>query len=217
MQNYPVLSFWIIFIILVFAVIYCDRKYCMLKDKSIGKPPPYSWARVQLAWWSVIVMASFVAVIIKYHVAPTLNESTVILIGISAATIATARVIDVNEENDPNVLRHQDKKGTNLFIDIISDQSGPSIHRFQTVVFNIIFGVYFIGYVLNNLSVTSTGSPDEVMPLITTNNLILLGLSSATYAALKTTENKTATAVKKEEAENNETTIDAAADEPAVG
>src|SRR4051812_21620732 len=121
MKDFPILTFWIVLAILFFAVIYCNRKYCMLKDTSIAKPQPYSWSHVQLAWWSLIVLSSFIAVMVKYGTAPTLNESTVILIGISAATIATARVIDVNDETDLNTVRHQNKPGVNLFIDIISN------------------------------------------------------------------------------------------------
>jgi hypothetical protein len=37
---------------------------------------------------------------------------------------------------------------------------------------------------------------DYVMPDISNNNLILLGLSSATYAAVKTTENKSSNITK---------------------
>lgn len=189
----------------------------MLKDISKAKPQPYSWSRVQLAWWTIIVLTCFITVLIKYHSAPELNQSTVILLGISAATIATARVIDVSEINDPQITnRSQDAKGTNFFLDILSDHNGVSIYRFQTVVFNFVFGVWFITTVLNNLvsanDVICAGyagkelaacmarPQDYIMPVIGSNNLILLGLSSATYAALKTTENKVSTVKTDEEA-----------------
>jgi hypothetical protein len=204
----PQISFCIIFIALVLAVIYCNRKYCMLKDTSIPNFQPYSWSRVQLAWWSIIVLTSFITILIGKGAAPELNQSTVILIGISAATIAAARVIDTSDQS-PVTLIAADKK-PNFFRDIISDDSGPNIHRFQTVVFNLAFGVYFIWYVLNHINLSSAQicdlyankptmtdvfkncidqSLNYIMPDIQPNNLILLGLSSATYAALKITEN----------------------------
>jgi hypothetical protein len=78
----PITYFWIILIALAFMVGYCDKKYCMLKDISTANRRPYSWSRVQLAWWTVIVLASFVAIIIKYGHAPQLNESTLILLSL---------------------------------------------------------------------------------------------------------------------------------------
>ncbi len=165
----------------------------MLKDISVADKQPYSWSRVQLAWWILIILSSFIAILFKYHIAPTLHESTLVLIGISSATIATAKIIDQSDEQKINIIRHQDSKSTGFFLDILSDENGVSIHRFQTVVFNLTFGVYFIAYVLAHLPLEQGNilNPQNfVMPVIETNNLILLGLSSGTYAALKITENK---------------------------
>jgi len=178
----------------------------MLRDISkAGSHQPYSWARVQLAWWTVIVLSSFVAILWGKGIAATLNSSTVILLGISAATTATARVIDMSDQEKSN-WRHQDDFGKNFLLDILSDNNGVSVHRFQTVVFNVVFGVWFIRAVLNNLVIDcgayiadagllklcKSDTINYIMPPITDNNLILLGLSSATYAALKMTENSAA-------------------------
>ena len=70
----------------------------------------------------------------------------------------------------------------------MSDEVNVNMHRFQTVIFNAVFGIWFVNSVLTSFL---TANVDMIMPVITMNNLILLGLSSATYAALKTTENKT--------------------------
>jgi hypothetical protein len=116
----------------------------------------------------------------------------VILLGISAATTATARVIDISDKEKFN-RTHQDDFGKNFFIDILSDQNGVSVHRFQTIVFNAVFGIWFIGEVLVHLKPEILqANIDLIMPPISNNNLILLGLSSATYAALKMTENRSA-------------------------
>ena len=79
------------------------------------------------------------------------------------------------------------------------------MHRFQTVVFNAVFGMWFIHAVLNNLvnndcaiytedaktlAACLANKINYIMPPISNNNLVLLGLSSAAYAALKMTENK---------------------------
>jgi hypothetical protein len=188
-------QFWLVAAVLSAAIIFFDRKYCMLRDMSkTSTHQPYSWARVQLAWWTVIVLSSFTAIFWSLGVTPTLYTSTVILLGISAATIATARVIDLSDQEAGHTIRHQDSFGKNFFLDILSDHTGVSIHRFQTIIFNFVFGIYFIGQVLNKLAACNNPAcVNSIIPDIESNSLILLGLSSATYAALKMTENKSAT------------------------
>ena len=188
-MQYP---FWIIFIFLLVAIIFFDEKYAMLRDISLASShPSYSWSRVQLAWWSVIILSCFITVLVIRGEAPTLDISTVILLGISAATITAARAIDISDIEKTNSIRHQNDTGKNFLLDILSDESGVSIHRFQTLVLNMSFGIWFIYAFLHNL--IHGAATNNLIPIISQNNLILLGLSSATYAALKTTENKTAT------------------------
>lgn len=202
-----VFQFWGIFILLLAAVIVCDRKFHMLRDISKASILPYSWSRVQLTWWTLIVLSAFTTILLRSGVAPNLHSSTLVLLGISVATTATARVIDLGDQQNTHVFRHQNLKSTNFFLDILSDHNGVSIQRFQAVLFNAVFGIWFIASVLGNindvnfcLSTFSKSDPnlaqcllhpaDFYMPIISENNLILLGLSSATYAALKITENK---------------------------
>lgn len=195
-----------IFLALAAVIWWLDYKYDLLKDTSVPNLRPYSWSRVQLAWWSVIVLTSFISILICTGYAPQLYQSTLILLGISAATTATAKAIDTTPDAKAKaaLLSPALPKKANFFIDIISDDNKPNIQRFQTFVFNATFGIYFITYVLNNLGnyvkVCSVYTGDAlkacnaapysyVMPDIQPNNLILLGLSSATYAALKVIEN----------------------------
>jgi hypothetical protein len=199
----PIACYWIIFVVILLCIVLLEVRYHFLKD--IGRPPAttpsnasqvkkhatYSWSRVQLAWWTLIVLSAFATVLLLDRQAPDLATSTLILIGISTATIATARTIDVNDQEKLQALPPQDSQG--LVVDILSDQTGVSIPRFQNVLFNLVFGIWFIGEVLANLVQMPGGGINAIMPVITTNNLILLGLSSATYAALKTTENNSAT------------------------
>ena len=185
----PQLIFWLIFIALLAIVIYFDVRYSMLRDISSANRKPYSFARVQLTWWSVIILASFITILAVKGIAPTFDTSTLILLGISSATTAAARIIDRSDQSNPNITRTQNQNSENFFLDILSDEKGVSIHRFQTVVFNIVFGIWFICTVLYYLS-HFPASVDKIIPVITENNLILLGLSSGTYAALKANENK---------------------------
>ncbi len=188
-MNY--LVYWATFIVLFAVVYFFDKYYFMLRDNSTALPRPYSFARVQLAWWSVIILAAFISIIIlSKGSAPTFNPSTLYLLGISSATSVGATLIDISDQTNPNLTNlGQNIKGDNLMLDILSDKNGVNVHRFQTVVFNVVFGVWFIVYVLNHLD-SSAASPSTVMPVIDSNNLILLGVSSGLYTALKTTENK---------------------------
>lgn len=202
-----VFTFWALFLLFTAGVIVCDRKFNMLRDLSKASPRPFSWSRVQLAWWTVIILSSFTTIVLLTGHAPNVPSSTLVLLGISVATSTAARVIDLNDQSSPLVFRHQDIKSANFFLDILSDQNGISVQRFQSVIFNAVFGIWFMSAVLGNLhdpnfclTLFAKGDPnlaqcllhstDFILPVVTDNNLILLGLSSATYAALKITENK---------------------------
>lgn len=202
-----VFQFWAIFVLLTAGVVICDRKFNMLRDISKASPRPFSWSRVQLAWWTVIILSSFTTIILQTGHAPNLHSSTLVLLGISVGTTTVARVIDMADEQNPLVYRHQDVKTINFFLDILTDQNGVSIQRFQTLIFSVVFGIWYLASVMGNLGDPNfclndfpKGDPalaqcllhstDFIIPIVSDNNLILLGLSSATYAALKITENK---------------------------
>ncbi len=183
--------FWIVFVLLALLVLFMDKKYNMLRDNSIlYKKKPFSYARTQLTWWTVIVLSSFITILLKRRDIPTFDSSTLILLGISSATTIAARLTDMSDkDNVPSNLISQNSTGKNFIIDILSDNSGVSIHRLQTVIFNIVIGGWFIYKVTVNLVITGMDI-NKIIPVLEPNNLILIGLSAGTYAALKTTENK---------------------------
>lgn len=198
----PILFFWIAFLVLLALMIFLDRKFQMLRDNSVALPKPYSYARVQLAWWTLVVLSCLIAILLARNAMPTLDSSTLILLGMSAGTTVVARLTDISDRNNSGTdLVSQDFNGENFLLDILSDKNGVSIHRLQSVLINIIFGVWFIVQVLRHLTGVNPCLPgdldcgkhplDFIIPVISTNNLILLGLSSGTYVALKTMENKT--------------------------
>jgi hypothetical protein len=182
----PQVVFWCVLAGLVAAVVYLDLKHNMLRDSSTATRKPYSYARTQLAWWSVIILASFISVTASKGI-PKVDTSTLILLGISAATTAAARLGDMSDASQ-GLVRTQDQASESFFIDILSDSGGVNIHRFQALVFNMTFGIWFIHQVLYFLPVADT--PDGIIPVLDQTNLVLLGLSSGTYAVMKTTENK---------------------------
>jgi len=184
----PVIIYWIVFAIILSIFLYFDIKYDLLKDSSTANKRPYSYSRVQLAWWTLIVLTSFITIFFSKGLIPTFDESTLILLGISSATIISGRLIDTSDQKDHSINRYQNNETKGLILDLISDQNGASIHRLQSLLFNLTFGIWMITTVLNNL-IDYSINIDQIIPAITNKNLVLIGLSSATYAALKIPEN----------------------------
>jgi len=174
------LIFFLTLIVLLLLIIYLDKKYKLLRDISTSEHRPYSYSRVQLAWWTLIIITSFITILFANGgTLPILDSSTLILLGISAGTTSIANIIDVSDVADKT--RHQDQGGKNFLYDIIDDSNGASIHRLQAVLFNIIFGVWMLITVYNKM---------ENIPPIDTSCLVLLGISAGTYSVIKTSENK---------------------------
>jgi hypothetical protein len=141
---------------------------------------PYSWARTQLAFWTVIVLSSFLYLFFKFNEIPGLDQVNLILLGITVATTASAKLIDESQKQNGNLSQDNPSKG--FLYDILSDKNGVSIHRLQNVLWTLIVGVVYIHYV------ASAGSlPDETV--LTTNLLILMGISTGAYVGIKITEN----------------------------
>jgi len=187
----PTKYYWFVLVILSAIVLLFNIKYDLLRDDSIlDTKKTYSYARTQLAWWTVIVLSGFVATILKYNVIPDLSDGVVYLLGISSATIISARISDNSDkdrkDSDQNI---QNARGKNFLLDILSDKNGVSIHRLQAVLFNIAIGFWFIKTTIQNLN-THDLYINYICPDISPNNLLLMGISAGTYVALKTSENK---------------------------
>ena len=188
----PIVIFWVVWGGLLLIVVRLDRKYFMLRDNSIGIPRPYSFSRVLLIWWTLILLATVAGIMAGKNVLPVLPLSTLVLIGIASVTTIIARLIDTADKNNSEVFRHQDDdRGKNFFIDVLSDEKGISVHRFQILVFNLVFGLWYITAVNQGLA-DETTSAEAVIPDLHFSNLILLGLSAIVYVAIKAMENKQA-------------------------
>lgn len=172
---------YVIPIFIVLTGIFLSFKSDILKDSSISPKRPFSFARTQLMWWAIIISSCFCAYYGKNGELVDLNDrSYLILLGISIGTVTAARIID-NTDILNNIVRHQDNNDSKGFIiDIISDDSGISVHRFQAMVFNAIFGAVFIAEYLEKGTFIKFGNLE----------LALMGISSAAYVGMKLNENK---------------------------
>jgi hypothetical protein len=184
--------------LLVFVIIAsCDQKYKMLRDVGFGSPRPYSYARVQMAWWTLIIFTAFISIYLTTGQIPDLRSSSLYLMGISTATTASSTLVDQSDRNKSSltgITLAQDQNGDNFFLDILSDKNEVTIHRLQAVVLNAIYGVWFMQQVIFALH----HLPDHVtkdvintiMPDIQSNDLALLGISAGAFVGLKALENK---------------------------
>jgi len=163
---------------------------CTLKD--IHKRP-FSYARVQLFWWTVIIISCYIWFYAAYNVLLPLNSSVVILLGSGLAVFIFGKAIDNSqiEKNNKHVpTRHQDINDSKGFLtDILSDDNGVSIHRMQAVAFNIIFGLGFIGYFFSSIATKNMYPFIEFEPW----QFSLLGVSAIGYLGVKANENSPGT------------------------
>lgn len=159
-----------------------------LRDTSVqcDGEKPYSFARVQLWWWTLIICGSYLGIYAITGIYWSLNSTCLILLGISTATTVSGALVDTRQIEDPKVIRTQDAPSQGFLKDILSDEQGVSMHRFQALVFNVAYGASFV------ISVFDEGNEGK-FPEYGEFTLGLMGISSATYLAMKTNENKPGT------------------------
>lgn len=153
---------------------------------------PYSYSRVQLFWWSMIILSCYIIFFgITGRLLP-LNPTSVLLLGCGVIVTVGGKIIDNRQINSNGYgNRHQDnpdngtpERKADLFRDILSDDNGISMHRFQAVVFNLVFGVAYISAFVTGLHLQQYPLTD-----FTEWQFALIGISSAGYLALKANEN----------------------------
>jgi hypothetical protein len=153
------------------------------KWKLMQTDAPFSLTKVQFGIWTVIISATYIYLsLTKGDCADgSINKTALVLMGIFAGTAVASSIMDKNEIND-NRVRHQNAPSQGFFIDILSDDNGISLHRFQNFAWTIIA----IAVYLYKVSLVTTGCQ---MPELSDTLLALTGISSVTYLTLKSKEN----------------------------
>ncbi len=153
------------------------------KWKLTHSNAPFSLTKVQFGIWTVIISSAYIYLsLCKGDLSlGAINKTALVLMGIFAGTAVASSVIDKNEIND-NRSRHQNRPSQGFFIDILSDDNGISLHRFQNFAWTLIAVIVYI----YKLSETGSGSS---LPELSDTLLALTGISSATYLVLKSKEN----------------------------
>ena len=181
--------------LIIAACIYLSISTKLLRNSSSNPKTKYSFSRVQLMWWTIIISCSYIILFAKIGDYNLFNHSALVLLGIGVATSAGAGLIDTSQKQSGKTL-HQHNNSKGLMTDILSDENGVSMHRLQAVIFNILFGIIFITVMWAQSKFADFDS----------SQLTLMGISSGAYLALKTNENKTANPIKSKTETNNVTT-----------
>lgn len=184
--------FFVTLLAFVLLILVLNFKFDLLKDQSTASKKPYSYARTQLCWWTIIIISSFISIFISKGNLPVLDASLIILLGISSGTTAVANVIDIADNaKTVTLLRNQESEG--FWLDILSDANGVSVHRLQAFLFNLVIGIWVLHAVYNGLNtcniITNASCINTIIPIVDSNKLLLLGVSATAYAGLKANEN----------------------------
>jgi hypothetical protein len=207
---YRVWVFWLwlgLYMLILGLFIYIALRTDALKDSPQGA---YSLSLAQLFFWTTLVIGAFIYTLVLTDVLSSFNTSILLLLGISASTTGVAYAVDSNFNYNNPGLPEKITQGS-FFKDILTDGTTYSVQRIQIVAWNLVLGLYFIIYTIDNKS----------MPEFTSTMLFLAGISSASYLSAKGAENTNV----KTEVERSGGTAEAGADSastpaittPAVG
>ncbi|MBC1241053.1 hypothetical protein [Nostoc sp. 2RC] len=144
-----------------------------LGRKKINRNP-FSLSVSQLAFWTLIIFGSYMIIYgITGDYTNILNQQSLILLGINSVTAFGSSLID--GQGDESKRKGSQRVSEGFFIDILSDINGVNFHRFQTFIWTVAIGVFFLWEVGKNLA----------MPEFDETLLTLQGISSATYLGLR--------------------------------
>jgi len=178
----PFAAWCALFVALVASFWALAVKSNLLRDG--GAPPAngrrcYSLARVQIAFWFFIILASYLFIgLVTGDYSTSITGTVLILMGISAGTAIGSSVIDTvtTPGAAPAPVPARPTSGK-WWLDILSDDTGVNFHRFQMAVWTLVLGIVFIQQVYVSLA----------MPQFDATLLGLMGISSGTYLGMKST------------------------------
>lgn len=135
---------------------------------------PFSLSISQLAFWTFLIFGSYLIIYgITGDYTNILTQQSLILLGINSVTTVGTSLID-GQGNEKRKKGSQ-RVSEGFFYDILSDINGVNFHRFQTFIWTLALGLFFVWEVLKNLA----------MPEFDDTLLTLQGISAATYLGLR--------------------------------
>ena len=181
LEVIPRKPFWAFVLLLIASLllfIYFCRSSSLIRNNVPGLPidkQPFSLALFQMAFWFFLVIVSYVFIWLINDELDTITDSVLGLVGIGAATAIGATLIDQNKAS----MDAATSLSRGFLRDVMSDNTGISLHRFQMFVWTLVLGVIFVASVYRSLE----------MPEFSASLLGLMGISSGTYLGFKVPEN----------------------------
>ncbi|MEH2239148.1 hypothetical protein [Nostoc sp.] len=135
---------------------------------------PFSLSISQLAFWTFIIFGSYLIIYgITGDYTNILTKQSLILLGINSITAFGTSLID--GQGDEKNRKGSQRVSEGFFSDILSDINGVNFHRFQTFIWTVAIGLFFVWEVVKKLA----------MPEFDETLLTLQGISAATYLGLR--------------------------------
>jgi hypothetical protein len=193
LQFYGYFAGLLVFLVLLVRL---ARRTALLRDSTSPPPPgklaPYSLSRFQMAFWSFLVIAAYMFIWLITGELNTITGSVLALLGIGSATALGASLIDSGKptaeataagDGTPQAAPPPSAPAVSqgFLHDILSDDMGISLYRFQLFAWTLVLGVIFVASVYKGLQ----------MPQFSTTLLGLMGISSGTYLGFKVPESRT--------------------------
>jgi hypothetical protein len=200
LQTFRTGATLLVVVAIIFGVTFLKLGKRDARLRSYGPDSPYSLALVQMAVWYCVVTLAYTYLYTINGIPPTLNNSIMILIGISSATALGARIVDssnVTKKESEGAEKSTDKglysavkegglaekmeklTSKGFLSDILSDEYGFALSRYQIVIWTLVMLYIFVKDVLS-LGVLHDFSDGE---------LFLMGISSGSYVGYKLQEN----------------------------
>lgn len=185
---YKRFTFWISLLILAgvwfFGIrLFNNSSMCRSNNGLPVNEQPYSYSRVQFFWWTMIILSVYIFFFAFTGILIPVNSTAVILLGAGILVYSGGKIIDQRQSASLEGKEVPQFKTEGWYVDVISDDKGINMHRFQSFIFNILFGVGYVVMFMNNVKACDFPFPD-----FSEWQLALLGISSAAYLGMKTTE-----------------------------
>jgi len=172
-QRWVLIPWVILFVILFLGFIGLAGWTNTMKEGGDGGA--YSLSLTQLMFWTIIVIGGFIYILLLTDTPTGFNSSILLMLGISISTTGAASFIDSRFKQQA-VFK---PTSNHFFKDILtSDGSSYSVQRIQSFAWNLVLGLYFIGYTIAK----------KTMPEFSSTLLFLAGISSASYVGTKVPE-----------------------------
>jgi ABC-type Fe3+-siderophore transport system permease subunit len=135
---------------------------------------PFSLSISQLAFWTFLIFGAYLIIYgITGDYTNILTEQSLILLGINSITAFGTSLID--GQGNEKKRKGSQRISEGFFYDILSDINGVNFHRFQTFIWTVAIGLFFVWEVIKNLA----------MPEFDETLLTLQGISAATFLGLR--------------------------------